>query len=190
MDFTWLGRGEVCLGGHRPTHLGARPSQSEWVFPHKRSLLQTETLLSFISCPCGWSQTIPQVKKPDVEGWRGYTWSADVRPVECTAKFSETTLLAAYGREMNIQFSGNSSGGHSCSQHANCTLPQLETSVALCDRTAHFRVAFYCPRHKVHLCNYHAVESASWYATPVRWMDYLGEGEMLANRDVNNIWEK
>ncbi len=30
----------------------------------------------------------------------------------------------AYGREMNIQFTGNSSGGHSCSQHANCTLPQ------------------------------------------------------------------
>ncbi len=28
------------------------------------------------------------------------------------------------GREMNIQFMGNSSGGHSCSQHANCTLPQ------------------------------------------------------------------
>jgi hypothetical protein len=23
---------------------------------------------SFISCPGGWSQTIPQVKKPDVEG--------------------------------------------------------------------------------------------------------------------------
>ncbi len=26
--------------------------------------------------------------------------------------------------EINIQFMGNSSGGHSCSQHANCTLPQ------------------------------------------------------------------
>jgi hypothetical protein len=38
----------------------------------------------------------------------------------------------AYGKEVNIQFSGNSSCGHSCSQHANCTLPQLETSVALC----------------------------------------------------------
>jgi hypothetical protein len=29
-------------------------------------------------------------------------------------------IMAAYGREMNIQLSGNSSGGHSCSQHANC----------------------------------------------------------------------
>ncbi len=47
-----------------------------------------------------------------------------VRPVGCTAKFSETPLETAYGREMNIQFTGNSSGGHSCSQHANCTLPQ------------------------------------------------------------------
>jgi len=40
-----------------------------------------------------------------------------VRPVGCTAKFSETPLKTVYGREMNIQFSGNSSGGHSCSQH-------------------------------------------------------------------------
>ncbi len=42
----------------------------------------------------------------------------------CTAKFSETPLEMAYGREMNIQFMGNSSGGHPCSQYANCTLPQ------------------------------------------------------------------
>ena len=31
------------------------------------------------------------------------------------------------------------------------------TSVALCDKTTHFRVAFYCPQHKLHLCNDHAV---------------------------------
>ena len=53
-----------------------------------------------------------------------YTLSAVVRTVGRTAKFSKTTLEAAYGREINIKFSGNSSGGHSCSQHANCTLPQ------------------------------------------------------------------
>ncbi len=54
-------------------------------------------------------------------------------PVGCTAKFSETPLETAYCREMNIQFTGNSSGGHSCSQHANCMLPsKLATSVALC----------------------------------------------------------
>ncbi len=60
--------------------------------------------------------------------------------------------------------------------------------------TAHFRVAFYCGQSKAHLCNNHAVWSVSWYATPVRWMDYLGKGEVLTNTDldrfVNNIWEK
>ena len=82
-----------------------------------------------------------------------------VKLVGHTAKFSKMTAVA-YGREMNIEFSGNISGGHSCSQHANCTLPQLETPlclIVLCDRTAHFRVAFYYPQRKVHLCNDHAV---------------------------------
>ncbi len=78
------------------------------------------------TCPGGWSQTILKVNMLDVEvlGWCGYTWSAVMRPVGCTAKISETSLETAYGREMNIQLMGNSFGGHSCSQHANCTLPQ------------------------------------------------------------------
>jgi hypothetical protein len=29
--------------------------------------------------------------------------------------------------------------------------------IVLCDKTAHFKVAFYCPQHKVHLGNEHAV---------------------------------
>ena len=50
-----------------------------------------------------------------------------------TAKFSKTTLETAYGREINIKFSGNSSSGQTWSQHANCMLPHaIETSVALC----------------------------------------------------------
>ncbi len=71
------------------------------------------------SCPGGWSQTM-LVKILDVEV---------VRPVGCTAKFSEAPLETAYGREMNIQFTGNSSGGPSCSQHAPL---KLVTSVVLC----------------------------------------------------------
>ncbi len=54
------------------------------------------------NCPGGLSQTILEVKMLDVDvevlGWCGYTWSV----VGCTAKFSETPLEMAYGREMNI----------------------------------------------------------------------------------------
>ena len=63
-------------------------------FPHKRALLQTEIPLSVISCPDGWSQTIPQVKKPVVDVMRGYTWSVVGSPVGRVAK-----LEAAYRKK-------------------------------------------------------------------------------------------
>ncbi len=60
--------------------------------------------------------------------------------------------------------------------------------------TVKLHMAFCCGQPKAHLCNNHAVWSASWYATPVRCMDYLGKGEVLTNTDldrfVNNIWQK
>jgi hypothetical protein len=88
---------------------------------------------SFISFLGGWSQTVPQVKNPHkaVLGWRGCKWCEVVLLVERTAKFSKMMLEAFFLREVNIQLSGNSSGGHSCSQHANCMCPQLQTSLAL-----------------------------------------------------------
>ncbi len=33
-------------------------------------------------------------------------------------------------------------------------------------------------------------QSASWYATPVRWMDFLGKGEVLTNTDLWTIFDR
>ena len=65
MDFTWLGRGAA---------IGPPTTNQNGFFPTK-GLYYRQKYSCFISCPSGWSQTIPQVKKPDVEflGWRGYT---------------------------------------------------------------------------------------------------------------------
>ncbi len=89
-----------------------------------------------------------------VLGWCGCTWSAVVKPVGCTAKFSETPLETVYGGEMNIQFTGNSSGGLPI---ARCRKTCDICGIVLCDKSAHFRVAFYCGQPKAHLCNNHAV---------------------------------
>jgi hypothetical protein len=60
-------------------------------------------------------------------GGPGLTWLhviCVVRSVGRTSKFSKMMLKATYGREINNQLSGNNSAGLSCSQHANCMLPQ------------------------------------------------------------------
>ncbi len=57
-------------------------------------------------------------------GGPGLVWLHVV--CDCEAGFSEMPLETDYGREMSIQFMGNSSGGHSCSQHANCNSCEVD----------------------------------------------------------------
>ena len=110
--------------------------------------------------------------------------SAVVRPVGCTVKISKMTFEVAYCREMNITFSGNGSVGHSCSQHANCRLPQLETSVALCCvTTPHFRKAFYCPQHK---CNDHAIVMITLFNTLLD-MPHLSGGWIILAKETFSL---
>ncbi len=143
------------------------------------------------SCPGGWSQTILAWRS-----WAGVVtrglrlWGRlDVRP---------NSLKRLWRRLMLEKLTCNSRAT------ALVDIPTVSMPIArslktcdicgivLCDKTAYFRVAFYCGQPEARLCNNHAVES--WYATPLRWMDYLSKGEVLTNTDldrfVNNIWEK
>ncbi len=119
-------------------------------------------LNKYLSWTCNWIRVFSWQKMLDVEvlGWCGYTWSAVVRPVECTAKFSEMPLER---RLMVDKWTFNSQAT------ALVDIPAVSMPIArslktcdicgivLCDKTAHFRVAFYCGQPKAHLCNNHAV---------------------------------
>lgn len=70
------------------------------------------------------------------------------------------------------------------------TARSLKTcDIVLCVQTAHFRLAFYCDHPNTHLCSNDDVRSAAWFATPVRWRGYSGEGEDL-NKFVTKNWQK
>lgn len=65
------------------------------------------------------------------KSWAGIVCSCEAGWMYC--QFSEMPLETSYSREMNIQFMGNSSGGHSCSQHTNCILQtDVTISFAYC----------------------------------------------------------
>ncbi len=114
------------------------------------------------SCPGGLSQTILEVKMLDVEvlGWCDYRWSVVVRPVGCIAKFSETPFETAYGIE-KWTFNLRTTALVDIPAVSMPIARSLKTcdicGIVLCDKTAHFRVAFYCGQPKAHPCNNHAV---------------------------------
>lgn len=71
----------------------------------------------------GCSQTIMQVKKPDVEvlDWCGHTWSAVARLIGCTVKWSGTTLTAAgtvHAQQLQWTFLQPACRPHIPSKHA------------------------------------------------------------------------
>jgi hypothetical protein len=93
---------------------------------HGISMLSNGNLLNEIVCLLSVA-CVPPSDNPACEEARcggSHMWSAVVRPVGHTAKFSKKMLEAAYGSEMNITFSGKSSDRHSRCHHANCKLPQ------------------------------------------------------------------
>ncbi|KAK6301670.1 hypothetical protein J4Q44_G00277230 [Coregonus suidteri] len=111
--------------------------------PSRPNLPRTQRTLVQL-CTASWVSR-PAVTQPRIEP--GFVVAPQA--LRCSA------LDRCAAREApNIEYSDNCSSTHSCSQHANCAHSKL---VALCDKTAHFRVTLYCPQHKVHLCNSNAV---------------------------------
>ena len=94
-----------------------------------------------ITPPPQWGTLFIDISKP-LAHTTPYTWSAVVRPVRRTAKFSKMTLEAAYGREINIKFSDIPTDSM---QIARSFIIRDICGIVLCDKTAHFRVAFIVP---------------------------------------------
>jgi hypothetical protein len=162
------------LGGHRPTW---EPGPFKGPF-NRHEFFPTKGIDYRQKYYSGPSQTILQVKR----SWAAVvTWSAVVRPVGCTAKFSKSTLEVAYGRDIHIEFSP----AVIMQLHIPWTLDICD--IVLCGLllspstrcTCVMIMLFYQHLDMPHL-------SGGWIM--------LTKAEMLTNRDSNkfghNIWEK
>ena len=131
----WVG-----LGGHRPTHLGAR--RTHWEF------LQLS----------GWLVSDDPTGEEPGCGGPGLAWLQVVRPFGHTAKFSKMKLEAAYGK---LTFKSLATALVDMPVVCMPIAQALKTwdicGIVFCEKRAHFSMAFFCPQDKVHLCNDHAV---------------------------------
>ena len=75
--WAWEGIGSPTWEPGQPTGEPGPGNQNE--FLPQKCFITDQNTPQFHQLSGGWSQTIRQVKKPDVEvlGWRGYTWSAE-----------------------------------------------------------------------------------------------------------------
>ncbi len=147
------------------------------------------------SCPGGWSQMILEVNMLDVEvlGWCGYTWSAVVRP---------NSLKRLWRRLMVEKWTSNS-WATALVDIAAVRMPIARSfktcnicGIVLCDKTAHFRVAFYCGQPIRHTCatimlsNQHLDMPHLWGGWIISTKEKCSLTLTDLDRFVNNIWEK
>ena len=143
-------------------------SQLSWdrqLIAWKSPAVMTDTALlvqthRYIICPGGWSQMIPQAKKPDVEvlGWRGYAWSADWGRLDVLPNSLKWRWRRLVAEKFTLNYLATALVDiPAVSMPIACSLKTWDICGIVFVKTAHFKVAFYCPKHKVHLCNDHAV---------------------------------
>ncbi len=95
----------------------------------------------------------------EVLGWCGYTWSAVVKPIGCTVKFSEMLFEMLMVEKLTFDSQATALVViPAVSMPIACSFKTCDIcGIVLCDKTAHFRVPFYCGQPKAHLCNNHTV---------------------------------
>lgn len=177
---SWLLRNKLQSGWHPDRGRGVCRRASLGRFLTISASFCRNSLVTLIkgcsSFPGGWSQTIWEVKLLDVEvvgRWVACKLQLWGRLVENRTFRSQAAALVGTPAV--------------CMPVARSL--RTETSV-LCNKTVHFKGAFYSGQLKVHLCNNHA---ASSYAKPVRWLVYPSREALTktdADKFVINIWER